>query len=161
MVKAEMNIERPETQTGLSVVVRSAHPKDTAEKRHGPPSRIYQVLFEALRTCPRLRMFLSECRNFLHRSRIVLTNNDTHRVPMGPAYLETHSGRLFRNIRSLACMRDIERISSNRPSTPLDWIAYRDSWEAGAEWAVSILNSGTLDSEHQALLIPRGLSDSR
>jgi hypothetical protein len=153
MVKMEMNIERPETQTELSVVVRSAHPKDTAEKRHGAPSRIYQVSFEALRTCPKLRMFLSECRNFLLRSRIVLTNKDTHRVPTGPAYLEAQSGRVFRNTRSLACSQDIEKLSSNRPSTPLDWIAYRDSWEAGAEWAVSTLRSDTLDSEHKALLV--------
>jgi hypothetical protein len=156
MVNAEMTTERPERVSGVSVVVRSAYLKDTAEKRHEASSRIYQVLFQRLRTCPRLRMFLSECRSFLYRSRIVLTSKNTHRVPMGPAYLESPSGRVVRNIRSLACNEDIERNASNRSwATPLDWAAYRDSWEAGVGWAVSTLGSDTLDSEHKALLISR------
>jgi len=102
---------------------------------------------------PRLRMFLSELRNSFSRIYTVLTNKDAYRVPMGPAYLEAQSGRVFRNIRSLACSRDIERIASNHPSTPLDWSAYRDAWEAGVEWSSCILDSDTLDSEHTALLI--------
>jgi hypothetical protein len=108
----------------------------------------------------RLRMFLSECRNWVSRIYTVLTNNDAYRVPTGSAYLEARSGRIFRNTRTLACIRDIERISSNRPSTPLDWAAYRDAWEAGVEWASSISDSDTLDSEHKTLLISRRLGTS-
>ena len=126
--------------------------------RHSAQRGLKSPPFEGLRTYPRLRMFLSECRSFLYRSRIVLTKKNTHRVPMGPAYLESPSGRVFRNIRSLACNQDIERNASNRPwATPLDWTAYRDSWEAGAEWAVNTLGSDTLDSEHKTLLISNRL----
>lgn len=135
---------------------------DVHEDRHelqAGASGIGQRCLRHLQKYPRLRMFLSECRSFLCRTYIVLTSTDTHRVPTGPAYLEGQSGRVFRNIRSLACIRDIERISSNRPSTPLDWSAYRDAWEAGAEWASSILDSGTLDSEHKALLVSHRSSD--
>jgi hypothetical protein len=158
MVNTVMNTERPEAGLGSSALV----PKDVSQRdtggEHALLSRTYQVLFEALRTCPRLRMFLSECRSFLYRSRIVLTKKNTHLVPMGPAYLDAPSGRVFRNIRSLACNQDIERNASNRPwSTPLDWAAYRDSWDAGVEWAVNTLGSDTLDSEHKALLISERL----
>jgi hypothetical protein len=158
MVNMEMNTELPETVSGVSALVPSASQKDTIGKKQGRPL-LHQVFSQVLRTYPRLRMFLSECRSFLYRSRIVLTSKDTHRVPMGPAYLESPSGRVFRNIRSLACNQDIERNASNRPwTTPLDWTAYRDSWEAGVEWAVNTLGSDTLvDSEHKALLISRRL----
>lgn len=158
MVNAGMNTERLETHAELLVLVPSASQKDTIGKKQGRPL-LHQVFSQVLRTYPRLRMFLSECRSFLYRSRIVLTSKDTHRVPMGPAYLESPSGRVFRNIRSLACNEDIERNASNRPwATPLDWAAYRDSWEAGVEWAVNTLGSDTLvDSEHKALLISERL----
>lgn len=106
-----------------------------------------------LRKCPKLRMFLSECRSFLWRIRTVLTNNDTHRVPIGSAHLEVRPERLCPNTHSHACIRDIERISSSRPwSTPMDWAAYRDSWEAGVQWAVSNLDSSS-DSERRALTV--------
>lgn len=140
---------------GVAALVPSAH-EDTAEGQEASQG-IYQVLFEGLRKHPRLRMLLSECRSFFHRSYIVLTSKDTHRVPMGSAYLESLSGRVYENIRTDACIRDTERSSSNRPwATPLDWTAYRDSWEAGVEWALSTLSSdSTLDSEHKALLISK------
>jgi hypothetical protein len=153
MVNTAMNTERRESGLSLSALAPRASQKDTGEGR-GILSQMYDVLLGGLRTYPRLRMFLSEFRSFLIRSRIVLTSKNTHRVPMGPAYLESPSGRVFRNIRSLACNQDIERNASNRPwATPLDWTAYRDSWEAGVEWAVNTLGSDTLDSEHKALLI--------
>jgi hypothetical protein len=160
MVNTELNTELHETVSGVSALVpEGASQKDTGEKDSGLLSRTYRILFEGLRTYPRLRMFLSECRSFLYRSRIVLTSKDTHRVPIGPAYLESPSGLVFRNIRSLACNEDIERNASNRPwAAPLDWAAYRDSWEAGVEWAVNTLGSNTLvDSEHKALLISKRL----
>jgi hypothetical protein len=159
MVNAEMNTERPKTHSKLAVLVpKGVSQTDNVEGDDGLLSRTYRILFDGLRTYPRLRMFLSECRSFLYRSYIVLTSKDTHRVPMGSAYLESPSGRVFRNIRSLACSRDIERISSNHPSTPLDWAAYRDSWEAGVEWAANTLGSDTLlDSEHKALLFSKRL----
>jgi hypothetical protein len=159
MVNTAMNTERPERVSGVAVLVPTGVSQtDTVEGDGGLLSRTYRILFEGLRTYPRLRMFLSECRSFLYRSRIVLTKKNTHRVPMGPAYLESPSGRVFRNIRSLACNQDIERNASNRPwATPLDWTAYRDSWEAGAEWAVNTLGSDTLDSEHKTLLISNRL----
>jgi len=116
-----------------------------------------QALLEGLRNHPRLRMFLSEVRSFLHRSYTVLTNKDTHRVPMGFACLESPSGRSRQNTRAFACIQHIERISSSRPwATPLDWIAYRDSWEAGAEWALRTLRSdSSSDSEHEALPVSK------
>lgn len=110
---------------------------------------------------PKLRMFLSECRSFLWRICTVLTSTDTHRVPIGSASLEAPSGRSYPNTRSHACIRDIERISSTRPwATPLDWAAYRDSWEAGVRWAVSTFDN-SLDSEHKASLLSCGDSSRR
>lgn len=131
-------------------------PQDTAER---PAARegIYQVLAHKLRKHPTLRMFLSECRSFVHRSYIVLTSKDTHRVPMGFVFVESPTGRVYENIRAAACIRDTERISSNRSwATPLDWAAYRDSWEAGVEWALRTLGSdSTLDSEHKTLFVSK------
>lgn len=144
-------------QNPLDVAALVPNARRSIAGEQGVWNRIYQVLFEGLRKHPRLRMFLSECRSFVRRTYIVLTNKDTHRVPMGLAYLESPSGRVYENIRSLACNQDIERISSNRPSTPLDWAPYRDAWDAGVEWAVSTLGSDTLDSEHKALLISNRL----
>ena len=153
MVNTETHRESHQNLSGVAAFAPNAH-GDKAEEQKGVDKGIYQALFQRLRNHPRLRMFLSECRSFLHRSYIVWTNTDTHRVPMGAAYLASPSGRSYRNIRSLACIQDIERISSNRPwDTPLDWVAYRDAWDAGAEWASCILDSDNLDSEHKALLI--------
>src|SRR5580692_10593998 len=104
MLNMAMNTEQPETRSKLAVLVpKGVSQTDTVEGDGGLLSRTYRILFDGLGTYPRLRMFLSECRSFLCRSRIVLTSKDTHRVPIGPAYLESPSGLVFRNIRSLAC----------------------------------------------------------
>jgi hypothetical protein len=152
MTDMETSTRPHEIASGVAALAPSASRKGTAEERKAGKG-IYQVLFEGLRKHPRLRVFLSECRSVLHRSHIVLTNSDAHRVPMGFGCLESSSGRTYRNTRSLACIQDIERISSNRPwATPLDWTAYPDSWDAGAEWALSTFDT-SLDSEHKALLV--------
>jgi hypothetical protein len=154
MTNMEMNNGLHQTPSGVAALVPSVH-EGTAEGRK-VGNRMCQVLFEGLRNHPRLRMLLSECRSFLHRTYIVLTSKDTHRVPMGSAYLESPSGYLYQNIRTDACIRDIERISSNRLwATPLDWAAYRDSWEAGVEWACTLGSDSALNSEHKALLISK------
>ncbi len=144
-----------EFPSGVLAVSPSA-PEDTAEEREAMKG-IFQALLHSLRKCPKLRMLLSECRSFVYRSYIVLTSKDTYRVPMGSVYLDAPGGRVYQNIRAAACIQNTERISSNRPwATPLDWSAYRDSWEAGVEWALSTLGSDSpLDSEHKALLISK------
>jgi hypothetical protein len=160
--RKERPLTNTETSNGLHefplgvLAVSPSAPEDTAEKREAMKG-IFQALAHKLRKYPRLRMLLSECRNFCLRSYIVLTSKNAHRVPMGSVYLVAPTGRVYQNIRAAACIQNTERISSSRPwATPLDWSAYRDSWEAGVEWALSTLASdSTLDSEHKALLISK------
>jgi len=136
--------------SGVVAIVPNVHLDTAVERKVG--KGIYQAMIQRLQNHPRLRMFLFECRSFVHRTYILLTNKSLHRVPIGPAYLEAPSGRVYENTRSRSCIQDIERISSTRSwATPLDWAAYRDSWEAGVEWALNTSGT-TLDSERKALL---------
>jgi hypothetical protein len=150
MINVETNKLLHQIPSGVVASASNDHEHIVGEQKGS--KGINQAVFQRLRKYPKLRMFLSECRSFFHRTYIVLTSRDTHRVPMGFVYLESPSGRLHANIRVHACTQDIERISSSRQwATPLDWAAYRDSWEAGAEWTLNSSDSSS-GSEHKALL---------
>jgi hypothetical protein len=156
-MNTEMSKAPHQIPSGVEDPNSRAH-EGTHESREGV-SGMYRRGLRHLRKYPKLRMFLSECRSFLWRTYIVLTSSDTYRVPIGSVRLEAPSERPWPNTRSHACIRDIERISSSRPwATPMDWAAYRDSWEAGVQWASSTFDSSSR-SEHRALLIPVRSSD--
>jgi hypothetical protein len=100
-----------------------------------------------------LRRLLYECRSFQHRIRIALNNTDVYRLPMGFEYLESPERCVYLNIRCHARIQHIQKISSIPWATPIDWKTHLESWDAGVEWAVSNLGSGsTLPDQHKALL---------
>jgi hypothetical protein len=119
---------------------------------HKPKVGVPRALARLLHRHSRLRMLLSECRNFLDRTRTVLKNTDSYRVPMGFVYLQSPAGRVYPNTRSRGRSECIERLASTRPSaTPVDWNLWREAWDQGVEWALHNLGSALTD-EHTALL---------
>jgi len=125
--------------------------------RYGIRGKWLHELAVAKRWCssfPRLRRLRCECRNFQKRIRIVWSNSDSYRVPMGFLYLESSSGCVYENIRGNGRSECIERFASTQPwATPFDWNLYREAWDQGVEWALHNLDFDSPSiSEHKALL---------
>jgi hypothetical protein len=150
---------QPVGDQGQKVGACSGTPGDKkSESDHsGKADEEFRVLASLIRRSsnfPRLRRFLWEYRNFLHRIRIVWNNSDSYRCTRSFAFLEAPSGCVYENIRSygrIECIRTC--VSKNQWATPLDWKLCAAAWDQGVEWAVNNLDfDNPSTSEHKALL---------
>jgi hypothetical protein len=130
--------------------------KKSEHDHSGKADGEFRVLASLIRwssSFPRLRRFLWEYRNFLHRIGIVWNNSDSYRCPSSFAFLEASSGCVYENTRSNGRIECIRKLASMNPSTPLDWRLWMESWDQGVEWALRNLDfDSPSTSEHKALL---------
>jgi hypothetical protein len=141
----------------VSMVCAASSPCSDRENEHvGPiPASIFsRVMCALLDHFPRLQRVLWECGSFLRRIQIALSSSYIDEVPTGFVWLDGNEGFSYLNTRSFARSEHIEKIASTLPwATPLDWQTHLQSWEAGVEWAVRNLSSGSsLPDEQKALL---------
>jgi hypothetical protein len=101
---------------------------------HWLASRAIHVLWFGLLWAPLVRGIARECHSLPRRiGTIYATKIYRHGVRLGSlGGCKDQSS----DMRTLACTRDMQRITNCRPwATPLDLAAYVEAWSMGAEWA--------------------------
>lgn len=102
-----------------------------------------------VRLAPLLREFLSDIRTALYRMGQRIDKLPFfYMPPVGPCYERDTKGNWAPNIRTLACMADMQRLESDFPTaTDFDWEMFRIGWEAGAKWCAGTQSATLAQSE--------------
>lgn len=101
----------------------------------------FQTIRGLRRSCFAVSFRLSVCRlevrNFLHRIAFRFgTPCHLQGVELGRVHHQNASQPREVCIRRRDCSRDIESFAALNPvATAIDWIHFREGWEAGAKWA--------------------------
>ena len=101
--------------------------------------KVGELLRTGLRRMPLLYGFLLESRSLVYRMKLRRKRRyNVYGLVLGPCLQLTPTEGLCMNMRSLACISDIESFLSERPwATIVDQEVYQDAWVKGAEWAES------------------------
>lgn len=122
-----------------AVSVEGGSSRTEFPRRLSLPVRVYRRLPRFLRVWIALATgFGCELRSFWLRTRLRYERGyGRYPVPFLPSCYLAPSGDYREDMRSRACMSDIESFLSERPwATVVDQEVYRDGWLAGAEWSV-------------------------
>src|SRR5437016_5481958 len=88
---------------------------------------------------PRLHMLVLECRSFVRRIQMLLTNTHSYELPTEYLFVQVSSGQTVLNIRALARIRDIKTLASSRRwASPAEMKGLHLSWELGFLWGACI-----------------------